>query len=141
MTQPLEGIRVVEIGDGVAVACTGKQFADFGAEVIKVERPGGGEIRRLPPFLNDRPHRDHGGFHLSLDTGKRSLTLDLSTPSGREVIGRLVAGTQLALVELPPAIATPVLTMARSVLDAPTATDTKMTSQFSHGPHVWLDTG
>jgi crotonobetainyl-CoA:carnitine CoA-transferase CaiB-like acyl-CoA transferase len=119
VTQPLEGIRVVEIGDGVAVACAGKQFADFGADVVKVERPGGGEVRRLPPFPNDRPHRDRGGFHLSLDTGKRSLALDLGTPSGREVLGRLAAGAHLALIELPPTLAERVLATVRGAIDAP----------------------
>ena len=39
MTQPLEGIRVVEIGDGVAVACTGKQFADFGPRSSRLSDP------------------------------------------------------------------------------------------------------
>ncbi len=119
MTQPWSGVRVVEIGDGVAVSCAGKQFADFGADVVKVERAGGGEVRRLPPFPDDRPHRDRGGFHLSLDTGKRSLALDVGTASGREVLGRLARGAQLALVELPPAMAASVLDALRGAEEAP----------------------
>lgn len=119
MAQPWSGTRVVEIGDGVAVSCAGKQFADFGADVVKVERIGGGEVRRLAPFPRDRPHRDHGGFHLSLDTGKRSMALDVGTPSGREVIARLAQGAQLALVELPPALAGPVLAALRGTVEAP----------------------
>ena len=119
MEQPWSGIRVVEIGDGVAVSCAGKQFADFGADVVKVERLGGGEVRRLPPFPGDRPHRDRGGFHLSLNSGKRSLALDVCTPSGREVIGRLASGAQLAFVELPPAAAGAVLDALRRAQEAP----------------------
>ncbi len=91
MEQPFHGARVVEVGDGVAVAAASGQFSDFGARVVKVERPAGGEVRRLAPFAGDRPHVDGGGMHLALDTGKRSLALDVRTPSGRERLTRLAA--------------------------------------------------
>lgn len=105
MNQPLGGMVVIEVGDGVAVGCATKQFSDFGADVVKVERPGGGELRRLPPFPEDRPHVDTGGFHLTLDTGKRSLALGVDTPSGHEVLQRLSARADLVVIELPPALA------------------------------------
>ena len=117
--QPLLGVRVAEIGDGVAVAAAGKQFADFGAEVVKIEPIDGGELRRLPPFYRDRPNIETGGFHLSLDTGKQSLALDLRSPSGREVVTRLSANTEVLLVELPPDLAGRVLSAARTAESAP----------------------
>ncbi len=101
--QPLAGTRVVELGGGIGGGAASKSFADFGADVIAVEPPGGGELRRQPPFPGDRPHPDHGAFHLAFATGKRSLVLDLDTPSGREVLTRLFRTAELVLGELPPA--------------------------------------
>lgn len=102
MVQPLAGVRVIEVGGGVAVAAATKTFSDFGADVIKIEAPGGGLLRRLAPFVEDRPHIDRGAYHLAIDTGKRSIVLDLSTPSGLEVLRRLAEGARLAIVEVPP---------------------------------------
>ena len=119
MEQPFDGARVIEVGDGVAVAAAAKQFSDFGARVVKVERPAGGEVRRLAPFPGDRPHLDRGGMHLALDTGKRSLTLDVGTPSGREVLTRLAADADLLLVELPPDETGRILDAARRAEPAP----------------------
>ena len=103
MAQPLEGLRILEVGGGVAAAAAGKTFSDFGATVTKVEPLEGGETRRTPPFPNDRPHLDTGAFHLALDTGKRSIVLDTTTASGREVLGRLFAQSDVAFVERPAA--------------------------------------
>lgn len=119
MEQPFDGARVVEVGDSVAVAAAGKQFSDFGAQVVKVERPAGGELRRLAPFADDRPHLETGGMHLALDTGKRSLALDISTASGREVLTRLASGADLLLIELPPADAERALDAGRRGAPAP----------------------
>jgi crotonobetainyl-CoA:carnitine CoA-transferase CaiB-like acyl-CoA transferase len=99
--QPLAGIRVVELGGGVGGAAAAKSFADFGADVVSVEPPAGGELRRQPPFPDDRPHPDRGAFHLAFDMGKRSLALDIATASGREVLRRLFATAELVLGELP----------------------------------------
>ncbi len=102
MSQPLAGLRVVEVGGTVAAAAATKRFSDFGGAVIQVDPLGGGEVRRVPPFPNDHPHVDHGAFHLAFDTGKQSLVLDHSTPSGREVLERLIAASDLLLLDLPP---------------------------------------
>ncbi len=107
--QPLAGIRVVELGGDVAVSAAGKRFSDYGADVVKVEPPGGGAARRIDPFPGDRPHRDRGAFHLAFDTGKRSAVLDHRTASGREVLARLAATSELALIELPPDEVRPLL--------------------------------
>ncbi len=102
-------MRVIEVGGTIAVAAATKQFSDFGAEVIKIESPARNEVRRTPPFPDDRPHLDTGAYHLALDTGKRSLALDVTTPSGREVLGRLCADAQLLFVQHDPELTRRVL--------------------------------
>ena len=75
-----------------------KLLADFGAEVLKVERPGGDPARRLPPFCQDDPHPDHSLPFLYLNTSKRSLTLNLKSATGRQILLDLLADAD-ALVE------------------------------------------
>jgi crotonobetainyl-CoA:carnitine CoA-transferase CaiB-like acyl-CoA transferase len=87
----LEGIRVVDLSQGIAGPYCTKLLADLGAEVIKVEPPGGDYARRLGPFPSDIPHPDKGGLFLHLNTNKKSVTLDLTTPSGRVVLRKLMA--------------------------------------------------
>jgi crotonobetainyl-CoA:carnitine CoA-transferase CaiB-like acyl-CoA transferase len=99
--QPLSGRRILEIGGTLAVAAATKQFADYGGTVIKVEPAGGSTIRRLPPFPADVPSLETGAYHLALDTGKRSIVLDLDTPSGAEVLGRLIRSVDLVFVHGP----------------------------------------
>ena len=111
MARPFAGIRVVEVGGTLAAGAATKTLSDYGADVIKVEPPAGGEIRRLPPFPDDRPHVDTGACHLALDTGKRSVVVDLGTASGREVLGRIAAGAQLLVLHLAPDDAERVLSL------------------------------
>jgi crotonobetainyl-CoA:carnitine CoA-transferase CaiB-like acyl-CoA transferase len=81
----LTGIRVVELSSGVAGPFCARLFADYGAEVIKVEPPGLGDpTRRWGPFPGDRPHREKSGTFLFLNTNKRGITLDLDVPEDRE---------------------------------------------------------
>jgi crotonobetainyl-CoA:carnitine CoA-transferase CaiB-like acyl-CoA transferase len=86
MPRPLEGIRVVEAAQIYAGPYCGLQLAHFGAEVIKVEPPGEGE------FLRKRPPAKHGansGF-IMLNAGKKSVTLNLKQPRGRDLLMRLL---------------------------------------------------
>ena len=99
--QPLQGLRIVEVGGTIEAAVATKRFSDFGAGVVKVEPPTGAEMRRIAPFPGDRPHIDTGALHMAFDTGKRSLALELGTPSGREVLGRLLEGADLLVAQLP----------------------------------------
>ncbi|MCC6434483.1 MAG: CoA transferase [Acidimicrobiales bacterium] len=94
--QGLEGIRVLELGGGVAAGYATKLLADLGAEVVKVEASGGDPVRRRGPWrpgLEDDP--DTGGLFVYLNTNKRSVR--------REAIDldRLVAGCDLVVHELP----------------------------------------
>lgn len=113
MDQPLRGVRVIEVGGGVAGAAATKTFSDYGADVVTVEAQRGGLVRRLPPFPRDEPHLDRGAFHLALNTGKRSVVLDATTPSGLEVLGRLFGLSHLVILDVPPAAAQTMLELVR----------------------------
>ncbi len=132
MTQPLAGVRVIEIGGGVAVGAATKTFSDFGADVIKIEAPGGGLLRRLAPFVEDRPHIDRGAYHLALDTGKRSMVVDLETPSGLEVLSQVARGARVAFVETAPAQARPL----QAVLAAAGVSVVTITPHGLDGPYA-----
>ncbi|HZU75083.1 MAG TPA: CaiB/BaiF CoA-transferase family protein [Acidimicrobiales bacterium] len=94
---PLGGLRVLDLTDEKAVFAT-RILADLGAEVIRVEPPEGGRLRRLAPFLGDIDDGEHGYLHLSHNANKASVTLDLTRPEGRALFVRL-AGTADVLVE------------------------------------------
>ena len=87
----LEGIRVVDLSQGIAGPYCTRLLADLGAEVIKVEPPDGDYVRRLGPFPGDVPHPDKGGLFIHLNGNKKSVTLDLTTESGRVVLRKLLA--------------------------------------------------
>jgi crotonobetainyl-CoA:carnitine CoA-transferase CaiB-like acyl-CoA transferase len=86
----LEGIRVIELGQAVSAPYCGKLFADYGADVIKVEPPEGDIARRWGPFPNDEPHPEKSGLYFYLNTNKRGVTLDIDTPNGRDALLGLV---------------------------------------------------
>src|SRR5918992_5544771 len=79
----LEGVKVLDLTHHIAGPYCGKLLAGFGAEVIKVERPAGDPARRQPPFADDRPDPERSALFLYLNTGKRSVTLDVTQPAGR----------------------------------------------------------
>ena len=93
--------RVLELADETGVYC-GKLLADMGADVLKIERPGGDETRALPPFLRDEAGPDRGLFFLYMNTSKRGLTLDLERPAGQALFRRLAATADLVVETLPP---------------------------------------
>ena len=78
MTARLSGVRVVEIGALPAAAYAARLFADFGAEVIKVEPPEGDPTRTFPPMIDAKT----SGWFAYLNYGKKSVTSDkpISTP-------------------------------------------------------------
>lgn len=84
---PLQGIRVLEVGWYVAAPWIGIQMARQGAEVIKVETSKSVDIMRRVPIIDDVPT---GADYASFGGGKRSITLDVRTPKGRELLRRLV---------------------------------------------------
>jgi benzylsuccinate CoA-transferase BbsE subunit len=97
----LAGRRVLDLADAKAAYC-GKLLADAGADVIRVEPPGGDALRRMPPFLRDEPGDDAGLFHLYANTSKRAITLALDRPEGAALFLRLARGADLVIETLPP---------------------------------------
>ncbi|MCL4291570.1 MAG: CoA transferase [Acidimicrobiia bacterium] len=94
----LDDIRVVELGDLVSAPYCSKLFSDFGADVVKVERPGTGDrARHWGPFPGDEPHLERSGLFAFLNTNKRGVTLDVDRPEGRDVLLRLLGGADVLI--------------------------------------------
>ena len=90
MNGPLAGIRVIEIGQAVAGPMAGMILGDMGAEVIKIEKPDGGDDARGwgPPFIDG----DSMLFH-SMNRNKKSVTLDIKNPDDVAKLKTLVEST------------------------------------------------
>jgi benzylsuccinate CoA-transferase BbsE subunit len=97
----LGGRRVLELADETGVYC-GKLLADMGADVIKIEPPGGDHTRAIAPFWRDEPGLDRSLFFLYMNTSKRGLTLDVEHPEGQALFRRLAATADLVLETFPP---------------------------------------
>jgi crotonobetainyl-CoA:carnitine CoA-transferase CaiB-like acyl-CoA transferase len=95
----LEGIRIVELAEGVAGEYCGKLLADFGAELVKIERPGAGSpTRSLAPIIEGKEGKRESGVFAFLNTNKKSVTLDLDTPDGIAQ-ARALIGTAAAVID------------------------------------------
>jgi crotonobetainyl-CoA:carnitine CoA-transferase CaiB-like acyl-CoA transferase len=91
---PLTGVKIVELANVVAGPSVGKHLSDFGAEVVKIERPGSGDTSRaMGAAVGDRT-----AWWLTIGRNKRSVALDLKQPPAREALLRLVEGAD-ALVD------------------------------------------
>lgn len=98
MATALDGLRVVEVGDFISAAYCTKLLADLGADVIKIEPPGGDSSRRYGPFRGDIPDSEGSGLFVYLNTNKRDVAVDLRTPAGRAILDGLL-GSADVLVE------------------------------------------
>ena len=102
MTRPLEGIRVIDFGRYIAGPYCGALLADFGAEVIRVEKRDGREDRTLVS-LGETPEGEprEGAMFLQMNRNKKSLTLDPAGEKGREVMRRLIRQSDVVIANLP----------------------------------------
>ena len=99
----LHDIRVLDVSEEVAGPFCAKLLAGLGAEVIKVEKPGGGDAsRRLGPFPHDAPHAEQSAAYLYLNTGKKSVTLDLEHPTGVALLRRLAQQSDILIESFVP---------------------------------------
>ena len=98
---PLHGLRVLEVGDEKGQWCA-KLMADLGADVVKIEPPGGGTARQVGPFLDDLPHRERSIYFWHYNTSKRGITLNLETEDGRGIFRRLASTADVVLETMPP---------------------------------------
>src|SRR5438132_1089448 len=102
MAAALDGVRVIDLSQGIAGPFCTKLLATCGAEVIKVEPPEGDVSRRAGPFPGDLPDLERSGRFLHLNTGKKSVTLDLTAEADRERMRRLLAGADLLVESFAP---------------------------------------
>ncbi len=93
---PLAGLHVVEIA-GPLGEYTGKLLADFGADVVLVEPPGGSSRRHVGPFIDDVPAPDSSLSFAYFNTSKRGITLDLDTLDGQDMFRRLAADVDVVV--------------------------------------------
>jgi formyl-CoA transferase len=95
---PLEGVRVLELGNYIAAPTAGRMLADFGAEVIKVERPGTGDELR-----NWRLHKgDTSMLYRTINRNKKSVVLDLRTEAGKQAVLKLAEKSDILLENFRP---------------------------------------
>src|SRR5207302_6535579 len=84
--------------------CT-KLLADYGADVIKIERQEGGDpARRMGPFFHDIPHLEASGLFLDLNTNKKSVTLNLKSNAGRKILLELVRQADIVVESFSPRV-------------------------------------
>ena len=99
MPSPLAGIRVLDLTNVLAGPFCCHQLAHLGAEVLKVETPAGGDLARQLGADAELNGRGMGVSFLAQNAGKRSITVDLKHPRGREVFHRLVAGAHAVNID------------------------------------------
>lgn len=101
MSQPLSGIRILDLSRLLPGAYASQMLADFGADVIKIEEPGSGDYGRF------MPPRGAGGmslYFLAINRNKRSMTLNLKSPEGREIFLRMIKQSDVLLESFRPGV-------------------------------------
>jgi formyl-CoA transferase len=97
VTKPLEGLKVIELGQLIAGPFAGKFFAEFGAEVIKIEPPDGDPLRRWRKL-----HQGTSLWWYVQNRNKKSVTANLRTPEGQEVVRRIARGADVVIENFRP---------------------------------------
>src|SRR5271169_4580527 len=95
---PLEGIKVVSIEQAVSAPFASRQLADFGARVIKIERPGSGDFARG----YDEKVRGMASWFIWLNRSKQSITLNLKHPSAKQALDKLLEDSDVLIQNLAP---------------------------------------
>ena len=118
-------MRIIDL-TGVIGSYATRLFAEEGHEVIRVEKAAGDDLRRMPPFLTDKRDLEHSAYHQFLNAGKKSLTLDPHSASGRKLFIDLLARSDAVVAEQPLPVdeqlcfeANPKLVITRIETDAP----------------------
>ena len=100
---PLSDVKVLDFTHCIAGPYCTKLLADYGADVVKIERPDGGDrARRLGPFAADTPHPERSGLFLHLNTSKRGVTLNLKTEAGRRIVRELAKNVDIVVESFRP---------------------------------------
>ena len=98
----LDGIKVLEYGDFVSIPYCGRLLAGLGAEVVKIEKPGGDSSRAYGPFPGNDINPEKSGLFLFLNAGKSGITLDTGTAEGQDIFRRLVEKADVLIEGNPP---------------------------------------
>ena len=101
---PLEGIKILDLTHYVAGPYATKLLAEYGAEVIKIEKPEGDPGRQLPPYWHDDPNPEKSGAFLYLNTGKKGITLNLKTETGRQIFKEFVKKVDVLIENFEPRV-------------------------------------
>ncbi len=105
MEQVLSGIKVLDLTRYIAGPYCTKMLADYGADVIKIEKPGEGDPgRRLSPFYKDDPHPENSGLFMYLNTNKKSITLNLKEESGKTIFKQLLTDVDIVVENFSPRV-------------------------------------
>lgn len=97
----LSPYRVLDLTDEKGLLC-GKLLGDLGADVIKIEKPGGDSARNLGPFYHDEADPEKSLFWWAFNTSKRGVTLDIELADGQDIFRRLVKGADFVIESFPP---------------------------------------
>ena len=101
----LDGLKVLDLTHYVAGPYTTRLMASQGADVIKIERPGGGDAsRRMGPFPGDAPHPEKSALFLYLNTGKKSVTLNLKSGVARPILRHLLKWADVLVENFRPGV-------------------------------------
>ncbi len=105
MDTALDGIKVLDLSHHIAGPYCTKLLADYGAEVIKIERPDGGDpARRMGPFPSDEPHAERSGLFLHLNSNKKSVTLNFKSALGAAILKRLARDADVVVENFHPRV-------------------------------------
>jgi crotonobetainyl-CoA:carnitine CoA-transferase CaiB-like acyl-CoA transferase len=97
----LSPYRILDLTDEKGLLC-GKLLGDLGADVIKIEKPGGDLARKTGPFYKDDPNPEKSLFWFAFNTNKRSVTLALEKPGGQDILKQLVKSADAIIESFPP---------------------------------------
>lgn len=101
MKSVYDNLRVLDLANRNGAFC-GKQLAALGADVLKIEAPGGDADRKIGPFAGGEPHPEKSVSFAYLNTGKRDMTLNLESPQGQEIFRKLAAGADVIIETFEP---------------------------------------
>jgi crotonobetainyl-CoA:carnitine CoA-transferase CaiB-like acyl-CoA transferase len=99
--QLLDGVRVIDLADEKGVFCS-RLLADLGADVIKVEKPGGDASRNIGPFLGDDPHPEKSLYFAYTNANKKSVTLNLNMSLGQQIFKKLCESADIVVEAFSP---------------------------------------
>ena len=101
-SRPYEGVRVLELAEGISGPYAGRWLAALGADVVKIERTTGDPSRAFGPWPDDLPDDETSGLFLYLNGDKRSVTLNLETSDGREILRELAESAEIVIESFEP---------------------------------------